>query len=141
MLQLAGSSTGTDQTGNGIVSLSSNSISFTAYLSNSGACSANTSCTPLSAKTVTLALSSGKLVETLGTSSSVVVSSTTSASGPGGCLFTAYEDATSLGCSGLTSTQLADATSILLSFKLKTTSGHTRSFQTTATFTFTGASS
>jgi prepilin-type N-terminal cleavage/methylation domain-containing protein len=136
MLQLAGAPAATGGTTNGIVSLSPTTISFTAYLTNSGACSAGSACSPLTTKPVTLSLSGGMLREAVGSgaSTSVVESSTTTA--VGSCLFTAYTATGSLGCSSsLTATQLASITSVVLSFKVATTNGHTRSFQTTAAFT------
>lgn len=135
MLQLAGAPAATGGTTNGVTGITATSISFTAYLTNSGTCSANSACAPLTTTSVTLALSGGMLRETVGGGqSSVVESSTTTA--VGSCLFTAYTPTGSLGCSSsLTSTQLASITSVVLSFKVATTNGHTRSFQTTAAFT------
>jgi prepilin-type N-terminal cleavage/methylation domain-containing protein len=137
MLQLAGSTAGVGTTTNGVQSLSPSAITFTAYLSNSGACSAGSSCTPLAASAVTLTLTGGLLTEAVGSNhSSVVESSTTTAADPSGCLFTAYTATGLLGCSSaLTTTQLASITSIVLAFKVVTASGSTRSFQTTAAFT------
>lgn len=136
MLQLAGASAGVGTTTNGIQSLSPTSITFTAYLSNSGACSANTSCAPLRTSTVTLALANGKLYETIGSGqASVDEASTTSVSAASGCLFTAYTASGQLGCSStLTSTQLASVTSVVLAFKVVTSGGSSRTFQTTAAF-------
>jgi prepilin-type N-terminal cleavage/methylation domain-containing protein len=135
MLQLAGAPSSTGGTTNGVVSLSPTSINFTAYLTNSGACSANSACAPLTTTSVTLALSGGMLRETIGSGqSSVVESSTTTA--VGSCLFTAYTATGSLGCSSsLTATDLASITSVVLAFKVTTTNSHSRSFQTTAAFT------
>jgi prepilin-type N-terminal cleavage/methylation domain-containing protein len=134
MLQLAGASAGVGTTTNGLQSISPASITFSAYLSNSGACSPETSCAPLSTTTVTLALVGSKLFETIGSNNaSAVESSTTSAADPSECLFTAYTADGLLGCSsGLTSTQLADVTSVVLAFKVVTSSGSSRTFQTTA---------
>jgi prepilin-type N-terminal cleavage/methylation domain-containing protein len=134
MLQLAGASAGVGTTTNGIQSINATSITFSAYLSNSGACSPESSCAPLSTTNVTLALTGGKLYETIGSGkASVVEASTTTAADATGCLFVAYTATGLLGCSGtLTSTQLASITSIVLSFKVMTSSGSTRTFQTTA---------
>jgi prepilin-type N-terminal cleavage/methylation domain-containing protein len=137
MLQLAGASAGVGTTTNGVVGLTPTSMSFTAYLTNSGACGADASCAPLGTTTVNLTLTNGHLVETIGgNQASVVESSTTTASDPSGCLFTAYTPAGVLGCSSsLTTAQLASITSVVLGFKVALTNGSTRSFQTTAAFT------
>ena len=132
MLQVAG---GTDAAGsptNGITALSPTSISFTAYLDNSSA-TCLPDCPPLTATTVSLELTpAGMLAETIGAGAqSVVVPDNTSATGPGGCLFTAYVGTDALGCDGLSAEQLSSVTSVGLSFSV-TASGHTRSFQTTA---------
>jgi hypothetical protein len=105
-------------------------------LSNSGACSPETSCAPLSTTTVTLALTGGKLFETIGSNNaSAVESSATTATDPSGCLFTAYTTDGLLGCSStVTSTQLQSVTSVVLAFKVVTVSKSSRTFQTTAAF-------
>jgi prepilin-type N-terminal cleavage/methylation domain-containing protein len=136
MLQLAGASAGVGTTTNGIQSLSPTSITFTAYLRNSGTCSPNTSCAPLTTTTVTLARNNAQLVENVGSDHfAVVQSESTSATDPSGCLFTAYTANGELGCSrSLSSTQLASVTSVVLAFKVVTASGSSRTFQTTAAF-------
>lgn len=136
MLQLAGSSAGVGTTTNGLVGLTPTSITFTAYLRNSAACTANTSCAALSTTTVTLALAGGHLTEAVGTATpSVVESSTTTASDPSGCLFTAYTSTGALGCSSsLTTTQLAGVASVVLAFKVTLPNKSTRTFQTTSAF-------
>jgi prepilin-type N-terminal cleavage/methylation domain-containing protein len=136
MLQLAGASAGVGTTTNGVLSLGPTTISFSAYLTNSGACSAESSCAPLTASTVTLALSNGQLIQTIGSNhAEVVQSKTVSVSDPSGCLFTAYTASGQLGCStSLTATDLASITNVVLAFKVVTASGNTRTFQTTAAF-------
>ena len=136
MLQLAGASAGVGTTTNGVQSLSPTSITFTAYLRNSGACSPNTSCAPLTTTTVTLALTGSKLWETFDSGHpSAALPNTTSVADPSGCLFTAYTADGLLGCSSsFTSTQLASITSVVLAFKVVTTSGSSRTFQTTSAF-------
>jgi prepilin-type N-terminal cleavage/methylation domain-containing protein len=144
LLRVAGSPTdpgsGTDR----ITSLSATSITFNAYVSGAGSCTGM--CTEFATKSVTLAMTGAdcgqsnprncQLVETgAGSNSSatdVIVPSGVSA---GTCLFTAYDtDGSSLGCTGLSSDELASVTGIGVAFAV-TTDGHPRSFQTSAAFT------
>jgi prepilin-type N-terminal cleavage/methylation domain-containing protein len=136
MLQLAGASAGVGTTTNGLQTISPTSITFTAYLKNSGACSPETSCAPLSTTSVTLGLNNAMLVEAFDSNSpSVVLSNTTTAADTSGCLFVAYTADGLLGCSSsLTSTQLESVTSVVLAFKVLTANGSSRTFQTTAAF-------
>ena len=142
LLRVAGSSSdpgsGTDR----VTSLSPTSITFNAY-TNSGACTGV--CGDFATKTVTLAMTGAgcglstptacQLVETGAGSepsaTDIIVPEGVSA---GDCLFTAYdEDSNSLGCTALSPDQLATVTSVGLAFAV-TTDGHTRNFQTSATF-------
>ncbi len=144
LLRVAGSpsdpGSGTDR----ITSLSATSITFNAYVSGTSTCT--TTCSDFATRTVTLAMSGSncgqsnpsncQLVETgAGTTPSatdVIVPNGVSA---GTCLFTPYDsDGTQLGCTGLSSDQLASITRVGLAFAV-TTDGHTRNFQTSASFT------
>jgi prepilin-type N-terminal cleavage/methylation domain-containing protein len=143
LLRVAGSPTDPG-TGTGrITNLSATSITFHAYQA-SGSCTG--ACSDFATETVTFAMSGSTcgtsspsnctLTDTVATSSTSTTSiDVTGGVSAGSCLFTAYDDTgANLGCTGLSSTQLADVTRIGLAFAI-TTDGHTRNFQTSATFT------
>lgn len=142
LLRVAGSSSDPGSGADRITSLSATSITFNAY-TNSGACTGV--CSDFATKSVTLTMTGAdcghttptdcELVETGAGSepsaTDVIVPEGVSA---GDCLFTAYdEDGNSLGCTALSPDQLATVTSVGLAFSV-TADGHTRAYQTSATF-------
>ncbi|MCW2496932.1 prepilin-type N-terminal cleavage/methylation domain-containing protein [Jatrophihabitans sp.] len=136
MVQLAGTGNGTTSTTNGITAISPTSITFNAYLNNPTVCPTGTSCSALATSTVTLALTSNQLTESIGGHSpSVDFSSQTGTVTPvttGGCVFTPYANSTPLGCSNLTTTQLAQITSLSIAFTATTSTKHKATYQTSA---------
>ena len=144
LLRVAGSPTdpgsGTDR----ITSLSATSITFNAYVTGGDTCTS--ACDGFSTRSVTLAMTGADCGNTVPTSCQLVETGTgasPSASdvivpngvSAGSCLFTAYsDDGTALGCTALSSADLAAVTRIGLAFAV-TTDGHTRDFQTSAAFT------
>jgi hypothetical protein len=132
-LQLAGSPTDAGTGSGRIAAITPTSIDFYAHLANTS-CSSNASCAPLATTEIKYGLAGGNLVEQLGSQPSSVALPGNYVTA-GSCLFTAYAGSTSLGCSGLTGSQLDSVTSLTIAFVITPTSGHPRSYTTTATFT------